>query len=296
MELRQLRYFAVLAETLSFRRAAERLHISQPPLTVAIRKLEEELGAPLFTRSNRGVALTPAGEAALEFARASLLEAELVRQAVRAWSDLEGGRLALGFVSSSFMLLPRLLPAFRRRHPGVELIAEERTLTEISRGLQQRQIDVGVVRLPLPDPTHLDTFVIDVDELIAAVPESHPLARQRTISIAQLAGEPLVSFPRDDAMHAVILAACQAEGFEPLVKQEAAQSHTITTLVQSGLGIGLVARSMEYNPEGVRLLRLTEPLPIETAIVIARDAPSRLALSLRNLAQAEFAPDSIGLS
>src|SRR5688572_6835822 len=101
MELRQLRYFTTIAETLNFHRAAERLNVSQPPLTVAIRKLEEELGAALFLREARGVSLTPAGEAALPFARSALVQADLVRQAAREGSEGERGRLLIGFIGSA---------------------------------------------------------------------------------------------------------------------------------------------------------------------------------------------------
>ena len=288
MELRRLRYFVVLAETLSFRRAAARLQISQPSLTVGIRDLERELGASLFARSNRGVTLTPAGEAALGYARAALVDAEMVRQSVREWSDLEEGRLTVMFASAAYGLLPRVLQAFRRRHPRAELVVEEASPAEIARRLRLRRADVGLVRLPLADPTHLETAVVAVDELIAAVPDWHPLARERSISLGQLAQESLISYRRDDAVHAVILAACQRAGVTLDVKQEVAQGHTIVTLVQSGLGIGLVARALRYLPDGVKLIPLAERLSIETAMVTPRDTTNGLAISLRALALAEL--------
>ena len=126
MELRQLRYFVMLAETGNFHRAAERLNMSQPPLTVAIRKLEEELGAALFIRSARGVALTAAGRASLEMARATLAQADRFREAAREGAAGERGRLRVGFVgSATFELLPRLIAEYRRRYPAVELVLEE---------------------------------------------------------------------------------------------------------------------------------------------------------------------------
>src|SRR5438067_4816955 len=134
MELRQLLYFTTLADALNFHRAAERLNISQPPLTVAIRKLEEELGMRLFVRGPRGVTLTAAGEAALGPARAALAEAEAVRQAAREGSEGERGRLTVGFVSSAiYALLPGLIPLYRRRYPQVDLILEESTSVDIAR-------------------------------------------------------------------------------------------------------------------------------------------------------------------
>jgi DNA-binding transcriptional LysR family regulator len=293
MDLRQLRYFIVLAETLSFRRAAERLNISQPPLTVAIRKLEEDLGAPLFSRSTRGVALTPAGEAALESARATLLQADKVRQAVNERTDAERGRLVIGFVSSAtYDLLPRLLAAFRRRYPRVELALEESGGAEIARRLRLRQMDVGLVRLPLLEPVHLETSLLETDELLVAVPDAHVLGQRRSAPLGLLASEPFIGFPAGSVLRDVILRGCHRAGFAPNVAQEVAHPHTLMSLVQSGLGVGLVpAKAARHAPEGVKLLRPTEPLRIEMGLALPRDAGNRLAIGLRTLAEAELAPD-----
>jgi len=288
MDLRQLRYFVALAETLNFRRAAERLHISQPPLTVAIRKLEEDLGAPLFTRSSRGVGLTPAGEAALELARGTLLQADQVRQAVIARANAERGRLTLGFVSAAYSLLPRLLPLFQRRYPWVELILEEATSAEIVRRIRSRQMDVGLVRLPLLDPGHVETSVIETDELVAAVPESHPLARQRTVPLRIIADEPFISYPRGDVVHAAIVTACTEAGFTPRVAHEVAQGHIIVSLVQCGLGVGLVPEGIRYVPDGVKLVRLDKPLHIEMGLVVPHATLNQLTASTRSLALSEL--------
>jgi DNA-binding transcriptional LysR family regulator len=291
MDLRQLRYFVVLAETLNFRRAAERLNISQPPLTVAIQKLEEELGAPLFTRNSRGVELTAVGDAALPSARLALAQADQVRQAVRGCSEGQRGRLTVGFASAAYALLPRVASAFRRRHPHVELILEESTTTEIGRRLRLRQLDAGLVRLPLLDPVHVETTVIEVDELVAALPESHPLARRRSIPLDLLAQEPFVGYQQDDVVQAAILAACQAAGFAPRIAQQAGQTHTVISLVQSGLGVGLVPRGIRYAPQGVKLLRLAEPVRIELGLALPREATNSLALALRAVAESDLELD-----
>jgi DNA-binding transcriptional LysR family regulator len=288
MDLRQLRYFVVLAETLNFRRAAERLNLSQPPLTVAIRKLEAELGSPLFTRSNRGVALTPEGEAALGPARLALAQSDQVRHAVRAQAQAQRGRLTVGFASAAYALLPRLAPAFRRRYPQAELVLEEASSMEIGRRIRLRQLDAGLVRLPMQDPVHMETTVIETDELVAAVPDTHALARRRMVSLGQLAEEPFISYSPDDTVHGSIVAACQAAGFTPRVVQQAAQTHTVISLVQSGLGVGLAPSGIRYTPEGVKLLRLVEHVPIELGLALPRDTTNALALGLRAVAQAEL--------
>lgn len=286
MDLRQLQYFTVLAETLNFHRAAERLNISQPPLTVAIRKLEEELGVRLFERGARGVTLTAAGEAALESARAALAHAAQVRQTAREGALGERGRLAVGFVGSAiYELLPRLIPAYRRRYPNVDLVLEESTSVDIARKIRSQQLDVGLVRLPLLDVSGLDTQVIEVDELVVAVPSGSPLAQRSSLALSQLAGEPFILFSRISVLSTVILMACHAAGFTPHIAQEATQVHTILSLVQSGLGVALVpSKATRLVPERVKLLRLLDPIRIENGLALSPDAPSPFALNFKALA------------
>jgi DNA-binding transcriptional LysR family regulator len=289
MELRQLRYFTTLAETLNFRRAAERLNISQPPLTVAIRKLEEELGALLFVRNSRGVTLTSAGEVALRHARAALAEADQVRQTVREGSAGERGRLSIGFVGSAvYALLPRLIPLYRQRFPRVDLVLEESTSADIAERIQTRQLDVGVVRLPLLEHADLYSEVVEVDELVVAVAASNPLAGKDRLPLRALAAEPFILFTRVSVLQATIMMACHHSGFVPHIAQEAAQVHTIMSLVQSGLGLALVpSKATRYVPEGVKLLRLADPVRIEAGIAVPRDHASPLALNFLTLAIAD---------
>lgn len=274
MDLRQLRYFVTLADTLNFHRAAERLNISQPPLTVAIRKLEEELGARLFDRESRGVRLTDAGRAALPVARATLEQAALVRDAVRQGRQGERGAISVGFVGSAISAaLPRIIPAFRARYPDVDLRLEEMTSVSIGEALAARQLDVGLVRLPLIQPGGLDITVIERDRLVVALLDTHPLARRRVLELADLAGEPLVLHGPVSVLRSVVLLACQRAGFVPRIAQDATQVQTILSLVQSGLGSALVPSAMaRIAPEGVRLLPLAEPLEIEMGIAAWRHA------------------------
>lgn len=274
MDLRQLRYFVTLAETLNFHRAAERLNISQPPLTVAIRKLEEELGARLFYRESRGVRLTDAGRAALPPARAALDQAGIVRDAVREGRQGESGAIAVGFVGSAISAaLPRIIPAFRARYPKVELRLEEMTSVSIAAALMARQIDVGLVRLPLMQPGTLDIALIERDHLVVALLAGHPLAPRRSVRLADLAEEPLVLHGPVSVLRSVVMLACRQAGFTPRIAQEATQVQTILSLVQSGLGVALVPAGMaRIAPEAVRLLPLAEPLRIEMGIAARPDA------------------------
>ena len=286
MELRQLRYFVMLAETGNFHRAAERLNMSQPPLTVAIRKLEEELGAALFIRSARGVALTAAGRASLEMARATLAQADRFREAAREGAAGERGRLRVGFVgSATFELLPRLIAEYRRRYPAVELVLEEATSAEIARQLAAAELDVGLVRLPLLQIAAVDTQVIDPDELHAALPEGSPFADAEAVKLGDLAQQPFILQSRISVLHSITLTACQKAGFMPIVAQEAAQLSAVLALVRSGLGVALVpSRAAGSVPKGVRLVRLASQVPVFTGVALPRDAANPLAKNFAAIA------------
>lgn len=286
MELRQLRYFVTLAEVQNFHRAAERLSISQPPLTVAIRKLEEELGAPLFLRGPRGVSLTPAGRAALDIARAALAQADRLREAVREGIAGERGRLRVGFVGSAiFELLPRIIPAYRRRFPHVELILAEANSLEIARRLCSGELDVGLVRLPLLEIAAVDVQVIDQDELYAAVHIGSRFARADNVPLSALAQEPFILHSRLSVLHAIALMACHDAGFVPQVAQEAEQINAVLSLVHSGLGVALVpGRARSAVPQGVRLVRLSQKVAIESGLALARGTSNRLARNFADIA------------
>ena len=286
MDLRQLRYFVALADAGNFHRAAAELNMSQPPLTVAIRKLETDLGVQLFDRGTRGVALTASGEAALDAARATLAQASRFRDAVREGALGERGRLRVGFVgSATFDLLPRIIPVFRKRYPAVELALEEATSVEIARRLASGALDVGLVRLPLLEIAAVDTRVVDRDELHVAVLETSRFARSDRVALEDLAREAFVLQARVSVLHAITLMACHDAGFVPQVAQEAAQLSAVLSLVRSGLGVALVpARAASAIPQGVRLLRLSRRVPIETGVALARIGVARVAQNFATVA------------
>ena len=243
MELRQLKQFLAVAEALSFRRGAERLHMAQPPLSVAIRKLEDELGIDLFERRGRSIRLTAAGEATVRSARRCLAGADEVRVAARAAATGESGRLRVGFVgSATYSLMPRLLPAFRGRYPNVELVLRESTNTEMLALIEAAELDIGLVRFPTANPTALQLQPVEHDVLQAVLPVGHRLARRRSVSIAALAKEPLIDYAASQVpgLHAVVLLAFQSAGLSPRVAQQATQVQTVISLVESGLGVALV--------------------------------------------------------
>lgn len=251
MDLRRIRYFVVVAETLHFGRAAMRLNIAQPPLSHQIRVLEEELGARLFERSNRRVELTPAGQALLPEARALLAQAERAGDIAARVQRGELGELRVGFTSSAALtqVVPRLIHAYRQRWPGVHLRIEELTTQEQLTAMLERRLDIAFVRgFESPDlPGSLQALRLFGDALVVALPPQHRLARATgPLAASALADEAFVMYPREigTGVYDQIMSLCRRAGFAPRVGQEARAVATIVGLVAAGLGVALVPEAL----------------------------------------------------
>src|SRR4051795_5181142 len=189
MELRHLRYFVAVAEELHFRRAAERLHMSQPPLSQQIRQLEEEVGAQLLLRNQHRVELTASGAAFLERAREILDAVEDAARQARRVQRGEVGRLAVGFVGSAmYSFVPELLRAFREHAPDIALRLHERGTTEQLRQLDDGRLDVGFLRTPGRWPGLSFETVLE-EQVVVAMPDVHPLAQRPIVRLSDLTGE-----------------------------------------------------------------------------------------------------------
>jgi len=268
MDLRRIRYFVVLAETLHFGRAAMRLNIAQPPLSHQIRVLEDELGARLFERSNRRVELTPAGQALLPEARILLAQAERAGGIAARVQRGELGELRLGFTSSSALtqVVPRLIHAYRQRWPGVHLRIEELTTQEQLAAMLEHRLDIAFVRgFESPDlPDSLQAVRLFEDALVVALPPQHRLAKDSgPLATGALADEAFVMYPREigTGVYDQIMSLCRRAGFAPRVVQEARAVATIVGLVAAGLGVALVPealRSIGINGVAYRPLREKE--------------------------------------
>lgn len=275
VDLRRVRHFVVLAETLNFSRAAERLHMAQPPLSVSIRKLETELGVPLFVRDSRGVSLTAAGRAALGVARRLLFHAGQFAQAAQASAEGTGGSLRIGFVgSTTHGVLQRLVGRFRAEHPGVTLVLRESTSLRIVQQLDQDDLDVGLVRLPLMQgAASVALAQLEEDELIAALPRGHVLAEHDVLQLALLAQENFVMYAATESigLRSAAMSACQQAGFLPRITQEAVQVQTVLSLVETGLGVALVPAVMQrYGRDHIVYRRLQDPPPAaKTSLALA---------------------------
>ena len=248
MELRHLRYYVAVAEECHFGRAAERLHIAQPPLSQQIKQLEAELGVQLLTRSTRLVRLTPAGELFLVRARAVLAQVDHAAAEARRVDAGVVGHVSIGFTgSATYELLPRISKALRQELPEValELRGELLTPAQVS-GLLNGELDVGLLRPPVGD-ADLAVRSLRHEPLVVVLPEAHPLAGAEQVSISDLRGEHFVGYPSHhrSVVHDAVQEACRRAGFSPRTT-EVAETSTLVSFVAAGLGVALVPRSVQH--------------------------------------------------
>lgn len=250
MELRHLRYFIAVAENLHFGRAAEALGISQPPLSQQIQTLELEVGARLFDRTNRRVALSEAGRLFLDEARQVLAQVDKAADVARRAQLGELGELKIAFTSSAPFnsSISKAIHAFRTAFPAVHLHLREMSSQEVADALQENAVEIGFMR-PLPLPETLHPVELFREPLVAVVNASHPLAAlpEEALPLAALAEEPFVFFPRSygSGLYAQLLALAQAAGFSPHFAQEASEAMTIIGLVSAGLGVSVLPASYQ---------------------------------------------------
>ncbi|MED4907871.1 LysR substrate-binding domain-containing protein [Brevibacillus centrosporus] len=240
MELRHIRYFLALAEELNFSRAAERLHIAQPPLSRQIQQLEDEVGVPLFYRNKRRVELTNAGKAFLEKAYEMIDLVEDACDTARMAARAEHGKLIIGFTGTAENLLP-LLSDYRRRYPDVSLNLQLMGTTAQVAALQEKRIDVGILTPPVTNEEILVTKFQN-PPLGVVLPENHPLAeRGGPIAIAELAEESFVITPRSigQGFYDSVTRICHDAGFSPKITVETHDMPTVFALVSAGMGISL---------------------------------------------------------
>ncbi|MDQ3630548.1 MAG: LysR substrate-binding domain-containing protein [Actinomycetota bacterium] len=293
MELRHLRYFVAVAEELHFHRAAERLHISQPPLSQQIRALEAELGVQLLERTRRSVTLTAAGAVFLRDVREILDAVDAAAETVRSVARGEAGRLALGFVGSAMHgALPGVLRAHRRTFPRVQLVLTELPTAGQLEALMAGRIDVGVIRPPVREPG-LAFETIHTEPLVVALPEDHELAARREIALADLAAEPFVLLARREApgLHESLRRAMADAGGVPKVVQEAREMQTVVGLVAAGLGVSLVPASVgadEHRGVAFRPVAGTAPT-VELALAWRPDDHSPVLAAFLDTAREEAA-------
>ncbi|WP_426995661.1 LysR family transcriptional regulator [Pseudarthrobacter sp. N5] len=258
MELRQLRYFLVVADELHFGRAAERLHLTQPPLTVAVRRLERELGVQLFDRTTRRVTLTAAGQAFKERIQAAVSDIDDAAGDVADVAAGKSGKIRVGFVSSaSYTTVPEAIRAFRQQRPRIDLVLNPLTSGEQIEQLLDGNLDLGLIRDP-GDIPGLNLELLSTEDLVVVLPDTHHLAAAKEIRPQDLEGEPLILFPYRLMPGFVtrVLRLFDALRTPPNVVQQAIHQETVLGLVAAGLGISVLPESVQrFQMPGVTTRR-----------------------------------------
>jgi DNA-binding transcriptional LysR family regulator len=280
MELRHLRYFIAVAEEKHMTRAAERLGIQQPPLSMQIRALEQELDAQLFRRQPRGVELTEAGQAFLEQARSILDQVDRAVATTRRTARGEEGRVVVGFTSSApfHPFVPRVLRAFRDAAPLVSVVLEESGSSELVQALRNEEIDAAFIRSPVADVVGLTVRPLLEEQMLVALPTGHIFARRSSFSrsvllpLSELANETFVLYkrPGGPGLYDTIIAACKSAGFSPRVGQEAPRIISTLNLVAAGIGVSIVPASLQrLQMDGIVYRKLEDMPQLRAPLILA---------------------------
>jgi len=263
MELRHLRYFVAVADSLNFTKAAEKLHLAQPSLTRQIQNLEDEIGVRLLNRSKKHVALTEEGRAFLVDARRVIALAEESIQAVQRLSRGETGQLNIGYLSNfDFDLLPRTLASFRQVHPHVALNLFDMTPAEQFRALDARKIDLGFVGIRVPSATRqLEWECIARHKTVAVLPLRHPLAKKRRIRLEDLKSMFFVGMSEKThpGFRDWLAQTCQPAGFTPRILQDADLEPGLMRFVAEGFGVTLAREQIKNLPHPGVVFRALVP-------------------------------------
>lgn len=276
MELRHLRYFVAVAEEGHITRAAERLGIQQPPLSKQIRNLEDEIGAPLFRRTPRGVVLTDVGAVFLKDSERLLSDVERAVARAKRTARGEAGRICVGLTSSAtfYPLIQRVIRTFRETAPNVSLELRELASAEQIDALKAEELDVGFIRTAAPKDAGITVYPLIEEPMLAAFPEGHRLGcpAEERLPLEALAGEPFVLYRRATGagLYDAIIAACNAAGFAPRTEQEAPWVGATLNLVAAGLGVTIVPQSFNrLHLDGVVYRHLADHPGLKARIDLA---------------------------
>lgn len=275
MEIRQLSYFVAIAEEQNFTRAAERVRIAQPAISQQMGRLERELGEALFARAKRGVRLTPAGQALLPHARATLAAARQAREAITSLRGLLTGRLSLGTIQQGPRGLAGALGQFRREHPGIEITVREAHTGPLLSALADGELDLAFAGLGPRQhlPPGLRSEVVTTEPVVLAVHPRHPLAGRDSIPLSRLRDEPMVTLPEGSGQRAMLENAARAAGFTPRVIAETSQLGLLIELAASAVGIALVPQSAIMPSAQVTVVRISRPSMAHRLVLSWRDTP-----------------------
>jgi DNA-binding transcriptional LysR family regulator len=261
MELRQLEYFVAVAEENNFTRAAARIHVAQPAVSAQIQRLERELGQPLLDRTRRTVRLTPAGEAALPYARAALAAVADIHVAVEELTQLVRGTVTIGTVTSHSVDMPSLLADFHSDHPNVEITLSTDNSDALIDGVRAGRLDAAIISIGSDErPEGLDVEVVTDEAIQAAVSRTDELASRKAIRLVELADRPLIALPVGAGIRRQFDAACARAGVTPRIAFEASTPLALADLAERGLGVAIVPASVPRGREGLRALKIVPQL------------------------------------
>jgi len=262
VELRHLRYFAVVAQELHFGRAAERLHVAQPAVSQQIQRLEHELGVQLLERTSKHVRLTPEGAQLLEHAQRILSDADSLERLAGKVSRGQAGELRLGVVSvATFSYLPQALRKFVQEADGVDVAVQVLDTPEQVDALVEDRLDVGLLR-PWGHNKDLSIVNLHNERMILAISSAHPLAHRRQVSIGEFSDDPFLTYRRDrgEGYYDLVVGICRASGFYPRIVHELDEIYTITAMVAAGFGVALVPHAVALlKIPGVKYVPLKDP-------------------------------------
>ncbi|PSD47994.1 LysR family transcriptional regulator [Stenotrophomonas maltophilia] len=297
MELRHLRYFVMTAQLQSFTRAAEALHIAQPPLGQQIRALEEEIGTPLFHRQGRGIVLSDAGRVFWKAAEDILARVDQAKEEALRAARGDVGTLTLGLTESATYneAVTALMRSFQRAHPAVQVQLVEDGSESLVRRLDDGELDAVIVRPPFSGTGERVTQQLSAEPLVAVLPADHPLACRTSIALAELRDERFILFSRKSGqgLSADVVAACRTQGFTPAIQQEAPQVASAINLAAAGLGIAIVPASMQsMHRSGLAFVALELGMPTTTLQLAVRCDPPATAAQLLACARDVTTPHS----
>jgi DNA-binding transcriptional LysR family regulator len=298
MELRQLQYFAAVAETENFRRAADQLRIAQPALSRQIKALEDELGVLLFERLPRGARLSAAGRGFLHDTQRILEDIQQASERARRIARGQVGTLRIAFTEAGSWcgVVPDTIIAFRSSHPDVELVLLPLDSTAQLEGLRSDRIDVAFLYELADTAPEFESHVVQVEDIVLALPGSHRLANRRQIRLRDLVDEPLIwtNRPLNPRFYDAVMAACLKGGLVPRIVQEVSTGALVVSLVAVGMGLGMMPSAIRWRlPQGIVLKPIRDlsvPYRIEVAWrrthrppVLARFAETALEVAKRSL-------------
>lgn len=292
MDTRHLRYFVAVAEERHFGRAAERLHMAQPPLSQQIKQFEDQLGTKLFIRTTRRVELTAAGQMLLTRARALLQEHDQLARDVRTVGNGASGVLRLGSTgTATYRVMPQLIELTSEHMPGLQLNVQGEMLTpEMEEALAEGRLDVAILRPPLHN-VDIEYSLLEKDLLSVALPADHPLAERSVIDLHELRDEKFICYPQFSAVNTISMAACRAAGFVPNTAQVARETSTLLTFVAAGIGIGLIPTTVFLpHSDQIVFLPLRDAPAIDLAIAWKAGSTSALVKNFLTLCTA-LAPE-----